>query len=54
LVWLGARDPYQTREQIIVEDPEREQNAVMLSALYQKFQGLALRLPTSFNGAALT
>ncbi len=37
LVWLGVADPYQTRERIIVNDPERDSALSILSAWHNLF-----------------
>lgn len=37
LVWLGCDDPCETREQIIVDDPDRELDVAVLSALNDAF-----------------
>jgi putative DNA primase/helicase len=38
LVWLGLADPYETRDTVLADDPEREASLAALHALHKKFE----------------
>jgi hypothetical protein len=51
LVWLGLTDPYETRQHVVEDDPEREQAVALLTAWNSAFNDVSVRLLTVIQHA---